>query len=61
MAELTGKETSLFINTAFVIQICMAISSELTQLDGRRKRTAKRLYVTNEVGLFLVTFVVSFT
>ena len=61
MAELTGKETSLFINTAFVIQICMAISSELTQLDGRKKRTSKRLFVTNDVGLFLVSFVVSFT
>ena len=37
-------------------QIC-----ELTQQDGRTKRTAKRLYATNVTGLLLTCFVVIFT
>ena len=33
------------------------VSSEFTQLDGRKKRTAKRVSVTNVTGLLLACFV----
>ena len=36
-------------------------SSELTQQDGGKKRTAKQLCVTNVTGLLPVGFVVIFT
>ena len=36
-------------------------NSEFTQQDGRKKRTAKRLCVTNMTGLSLACFVVIFT
>ena len=36
-------------------------SSEFTQQDGRKKRTTKRLCVTNVTGLLLACFVVIFT
>ena len=36
-------------------------NSEFTQQDGRKKRTAKRLHVTNLTGLLLACFVVIFT
>lgn len=36
-------------------------SGELTQQDGRKKRAAKRLSVTNVTVLLLVSFVVIFT
>ena len=35
-------------------------NSEFTQRDGRKKRTAKRLCVTNVTGLLLGSFVVVF-
>ena len=35
--------------------------SEFTQQDGRKKRTAKQLCVTNVTGLSLVGFLVIFT
>ena len=35
-------------------------TSEFTQQEGRKKRTAKRLCVTNVTGLLLGTFVVVF-
>ena len=35
--------------------------SEFTQQDGRKKRTAKCLCVTNVTGLFLACYVVIFT
>ena len=35
--------------------------SEFTQQDGRKKRTARRLCVTNVTGLLLMCFVVIFT
>ena len=35
--------------------------SEFTQQDGRKKRTTKRLCVTNVTGLLLACFVVIFT
>ena len=38
------------------------VNSEFTQQDGRKKRTAKRLCVTNVTGLLLLAcFVVIFT
>ena len=37
------------------------ISSEFMQQDGRKKRTAKRLCVTNLTWLLLLLFVVIFT
>ena len=37
------------------------VNSEFTQQDGRKKRTAKRLCVTNVTGLLLACFVVIFT
>ena len=36
-------------------------NSEFTQQDGRKKRTAKRLHVTNLTRLLLACFVVIFT
>ena len=36
------------------------VNSEFTQQDGRKKRTAKRLCVTNVIGLLLGSFVVVF-
>ena len=36
-------------------------TSEFTEQDGRKKRTAKRLYVTNVTGLMLACYVVIFT
>ena len=36
-------------------------NSEFTQQDGRKKRMAKRLCVTNVTGLLLACFVVIFT
>jgi len=36
-------------------------NSEFTQQDGRKKRTAKHLCVTNVTGLLLAFFVVIFT
>ena len=36
-------------------------NSEFTQQDGRKKRTAKRLHVTNLTGSLLACFVVIFT
>ena len=36
-------------------------NNELTQQDGRRKRTAERSCVTNVTRLFLTCFVVIFT
>ena len=36
-------------------------NSEFTQHDGRKKRTAKRLCVTNVTGLLFMCFVVTFT
>ena len=36
---------------------CLSQSSEFTQQDGRKKRTAKRLSVTNVTGLLLTCFV----
>ena len=35
--------------------------SEFMQQDGRKKRTAKRMRVTNVTGLFLMSFMVIFT
>ena len=37
------------------------VNSELTQQDGRKKRTAKHLCVTNMTSLLLMCFVVIFT
>ena len=37
--------------------IFVKTSSEFTQQDGRKKRTAKRLSVTNVTGLLLACFV----
>ena len=37
------------------------VNSELTQQDGRKKRTAKHLYVANMTGLLLTCFVIIFT
>ena len=37
------------------------INSEFTQQDGRKKRTAKRLCVTNVTGLLLAVYVVILT
>ena len=37
--------------------IFVKTSSEFTQQDGRKKRTAKRLIVTNVTGLLLACFV----
>ena len=39
----------------------IAIISEFTQQDGRKKRTAKRVCVINVSGLLLASFVVIFT
>ena len=36
-------------------------TGEFTQQDGGKKRTAKRLYVTNVTGLLLACFFVIFT
>ena len=39
----------------------VVVSSEFTQQDGRKKRTAKQLCVTNVTRLLPVGFVVIFT
>ena len=49
-----------FGNCNFVIAISHVLftsNSEFTQQDGRKKRTAKRLSVTNVTGLLLACFV----
>ena len=37
------------------------VNSEFTEEDGRKKRKAKRLYLTNVTGLLLTCFFVIFT
>ena len=54
----------LFIGNVFKnsdICACCFTNSELTQQDGRKKRTVKHLCVTNVTGLLLMCFVVIFT
>ena len=40
--------------------VIIRVNSEFTQQDGRKKRTTKRLSVTNVTGLLLSRFVVIF-
>ena len=45
----------------FLPSCCVLFTSEFTQQDGKKKRTAKRLCVTNVTVLWLACFVVIFT
>ena len=47
--------------SASAVHALFLSNSEFTQQDGRKKRTAKRLCVTNVTGLLLACFVVIFT
>ena len=54
-------ETSpIFVVEANEIRRLQTVISEFTQQDGRKKRTAKRLCMTNVTGLLLGSFVVVF-
>ena len=43
-----------------VLVAAAVVISEFTKQDGRKKRTAKSLCVTNVTGLLLASFVVNF-
>ena len=49
----------IYVFKMFQCALCSHIS-EFTQQDGRKKRTAKHLCVTNMTGLLLACFVVIF-
>ena len=49
---------SVWIEVMDMLRVCV---SEFMQQDGRKKRTAKHLCVTNVTGLLLACFVEIFT
>ena len=58
---LKGWEGFCAILVYLAMQHVRLIEVVLTEQDGRKKRTAKRLCVTNMTGLLLACFVVIFT
>ena len=53
--------TTTTTTVIIVITIVVVIINEFTQQDGRKKRTAKRLSVTNVTEPLLACYVVIFT
>jgi len=52
--------TQMFCRPRLSVVLLRKDTNEFTQQEGRKKRTAKRLCVTNVTGLLLGTFVVVF-
>ena len=60
MASVT-RELQCLHSQSKLSMMRQVVISEFTQQDGRKKRTAKRLCITNVTGLLLTCFVVIFT